>query len=235
MLKSKLRETGVCLHFRTRSLENACYSSTTCPTLSTLFLQSMPKDRPEVTSFLPVFARFYSILLYIVIYRRQKNQTFCRAKFFRRGGGKHGLRAADFTVGGKKSSAAAGGTSPASACFTARFHDEKSALCRRAKCGNFLAVFGRIPGNFHAVFFIIIYRISLGRAAAFFAARGKSCSLLFGKCAIGNFGGMKIAVRRKKISPPTGKRRTDGRSAVKVARMRTLCASCGRFCGGYKM
>lgn len=61
MLKSKLRKTGVYLHLRTRSLENACYSSTTCPTLSTLFLQNVPDCPPEALSFLPRFARFYSI------------------------------------------------------------------------------------------------------------------------------------------------------------------------------
>lgn len=61
MLKSKLRKTGVCRHLRTQSLENACYSSTTCPTLSTLFLQNVPDCPPEALSFLPRFARFYSI------------------------------------------------------------------------------------------------------------------------------------------------------------------------------
>ena len=61
MLKSKLRKTGVYLHLRTQSLENACYSSTTCPTLSTLFLQNVPDCPPEALSFLPRFARFYSI------------------------------------------------------------------------------------------------------------------------------------------------------------------------------
>lgn len=61
MLKSKLRKTGVYLHLSTRSLENACYSSTTCPTLSTLFLQNVPDCPPEALSFLPRFARFYSI------------------------------------------------------------------------------------------------------------------------------------------------------------------------------
>ena len=61
MLKSKLRKTGVYLHLRTRSLENACYSSTTCPTVATLFLQNVPDCPPEALSFLPRFARFYSI------------------------------------------------------------------------------------------------------------------------------------------------------------------------------
>lgn len=61
MLKSKLRKTGVCRHLRTQSLENACYSSTTRPTLSTLFLQNVPDCPPEALSFLPRFAGFYSI------------------------------------------------------------------------------------------------------------------------------------------------------------------------------
>lgn len=86
MLKSKLRKTGVCLHFCTRSPENACYNSTTFPTLSTLFLRSVPVCPPEALSFLPRFARFYSIYLY----RTGRKVHFFRSKiFFVRGAKMH--------------------------------------------------------------------------------------------------------------------------------------------------
>ena len=98
MLKSKLRKTGVYLHLRTRTLENACYSSTTCPTLSTLFLQNVPDCPPEALSFLPRFAGFYSIYYIQAVPKTH----FLQVKNFYSADGK----APGFAVGGQAKAAA---------------------------------------------------------------------------------------------------------------------------------
>ena len=127
MLKSKLRKTGVYLHLRTRSLENACYSSTTCPTLSTLFYKVCPKTVRRSVPFLPRFARFYSILLYI---GGAKTHFFAGKKFFAPPRRKCGFRR-QFSTKTAENSHPAGGKSArfsdvSRACFTAENPREKS-------------------------------------------------------------------------------------------------------------
>lgn len=70
---SKLSKNGRCLHFFAHSAENACYSSTIRPTLSTLFLKSPFSGCPAVASFLPDPARFYS---YYYIFFIDKGRIF---------------------------------------------------------------------------------------------------------------------------------------------------------------
>ena len=170
MLKSKLRKTGVCLHFCTRSPENACYNSTTFPTLSTLFLRSVPVCPPEALSFLPRFARFYSIYLY----RTGRKVHFFGSKiFFVRGAKTHFstgfTKAARCLFRRKKANAGerAGPESGRSAAglFRGR-RRRKAARFGGGFRGSFPVgftsvvhpVFSGFSPRFCTVFFIIIYR-----------------------------------------------------------------------------
>ena len=170
MLKSKLRKTGVCLHFCTRSPENACYNSTTFPTLSTLFLRCVPVCPPEALSFLPRFARFYSIYLY----RTGRKVHFFRSKiFFVRGAKMHFstgfTKAARCLFRRKKANAGERRGSESRGAAAGSFRGR-----RRRKAARFGGGFrGSFPGGFTSavhpvfngfsprfctVFFIIIYR-----------------------------------------------------------------------------
>lgn len=170
MLKSKLRKTGVCLHFCTRSPENACYNSTTFPTLSTLFLRSVPVCPPEALSFLPRFARFYSIYLY----RTGRKVHFFRSKiFFVRGAKMHfstGFTKAAWCLFRRKKANAGerrGSESGRSAAGSFRGRRRRKAArfgggFRGSFPGGFTSavhpVFNGFSPRFCTVFFIIIYR-----------------------------------------------------------------------------
>ena len=170
MLKSKLRKTGVCLHFCTRSPENACYNSTTFPTLSTLFLRSVPVCPPEALSFLPRFARFYSIYLY----RTGRKVHFFRSKiFFVRGAKMHFstgfTKAAGDLFRRKKRMRANGGGRKAEGLRRGYFGAADGGKRRGSEAvsavsfpGGFTSavhpVFSGFSPRFCTVFFIIIYR-----------------------------------------------------------------------------
>ena len=145
MLESKLRKTGVCPHFCTHSLENACYGSTTYPTLSTLFLQSVPEDRPEVSS---ILAPFCTVLFNLIIYRRCENTLFCGQKNFCAAAPKMRFSAAVFDKGGRKFPSRRRENPPASPMFHARVSRRKIRAKNRLATAVFHAVFGQNSRSF---------------------------------------------------------------------------------------
>ena len=197
MLESKLRKTGVCPHFCTHSLENACYGSTTCPTLSTLFYKVCPKTVRRSVPFLPRFARFYSILLYI---GGAKTHFFAGKKFFAPPRRKCGFRRQFSTKAAENSLPVGGKIRPLLRCFTRVFHGGKPAR----KIGWQRRFFTRFSGKIHAVFFIIIYRDFMVRNCPRGRMICRSRLPLCGESADRRFGCPETAVRRWAHSASTG-------------------------------
>lgn len=221
MLKSKLRKTGVYLHLRTRSLENACYSSTTCPTLSTLFLQNVPDCPPEALSFLPRFARFYSIYYIQAVAKTH----FLQVKIFYSADGK----TPGFAVGGRaKAAANFRADRQQRRDFSARFRGATSSGSRA-----YLPVvsgrFGRLfPDVFCVVFFLIIYRTGFTPNGRFRKCRCVLRRQGKNRC----FRTVQNAARQGSASAPSAKRESAGKQAVKTCGFRVSCMA---LADGYKM
>lgn len=228
MLKSKLRKTGVYLHLRTRSLENACYSSTTCPTLSTLFLQNVPDCPPEALSFLPRFARFYSIYYIQAVAKTH----FLQVKIFILPTEKHRvLRSA----GGQKQPQISAQIGSSAAIFPRGFGPLQAAvharICRRFRALRTLVSerFGRLfPDVFCVVFFLIIYRTDFTPNGRFRKCRCALRRQRKNRC----FRTVQNAARQGSASAPSAKRESY---VSETPQTPWFCLSCAGFVFGYKM
>lgn len=221
MLKSKLRKTGVYLHLRTQSLENACYSSTTCPTLSTLFLQNVPDCPPEALSFLPRFARFYSIYYIQAVAKTH----FLQVKNFIPPTEKHRvLRAA----GGQKQPQISAQIGSSAAIFPRGFGALKAAVHARISAA-VSERFGRLfPDVFYVVFFLIIYRAGFTPNGRFDKCRCVLRRQRKNRC----FRTVQNAARQGSASAPSAKRESY---VSETPQTPWFCLSCVGFVFGYKM
>ncbi len=227
MLKSKLRKTGVYLHLRTRSLENACYSSTTCPTLSTLFLQNVPDCPPEALSFLPRFARFYSIYYIQAVPKTH----FLQVKNFYSADGK----APGFAGGGRaKAAANFRADRQQRRDFSARFRGVESSGSR-AHPPPFPSVSDACFRMFFALFSSLLYIEQVSRRTDVFANADASCG---GKRRTGvsaqfkTLHGMEAQARRRQSENLTfpKRRKPHGFAClVLVLFSGTRCSGCGTF------
>lgn len=227
MLKSKLRKTGVYLHLRTRTLENACYSSTTCPTLSTLFLQNVPDCPPEALSFLPRFAGFYSIYYIQAVAKTH----FLQVKIFIPPTEKHRvLRSA----GGQKQPQISAQIGSSAAIFSARFRTAASSGSR-AHPPPFPSVSDACFRMFFASFSSLLYIEQVSRRTDVFANADAPCG---GKGRTGvsaqfkTLHGREAQARRRQSENLTfSKRRKPHGFAclVLVLFLGTRCSGCGMF------
>lgn len=220
MLKSKLRKTGVYLHLRTRTLENACYSSTTCPTLSTLFLQNVPDCPPEALSFLPRFARFYSIYYIQAVAKTH----FLQVKIFIPPTEKHRVLRSAGGQSGRKF--------PRRSAAAPRFFRAVSDRCKQRFTRASAAVserFGRLfPDVFYVVFFLIIYRAGFTPNGRFRKCRCVLRRQGKNRC----FRTVQNAARQGSASAPSAKQESY---VSETPQTPWFCLSCAGFVFGYKM
>lgn len=209
------------------------------PLCQHFFYKVCPKTVRRSVPFLPRFARFYSILLYI---GGAKTHFFAGKKIFAPPRRKCGFRRQFSTKAAENSHPAGGKIRPLFRCFTRVFHGGKSAR----KIGWQRRFFTRFSGKIHAVFFIIIYRFYGAKLSARphdlplpFTALQRGRGQAFRLCrncraAAGAFrvGGKRRCRRRQQAFPQGGK--TELRlHAPHVPRV--LHAACGGFPVRYKM
>lgn len=215
------------------------------PLCQHFFCKVCPKTVRRPVSFLPRFARFYSILLYI---GGAKTHFFAGKKFFASPHRKCGFRRQFSTKAAENSHPAAGKIRPLLRCFTRVFHGGKSAR----KIGWQRRFFARFSGKIHAVFFIIIYRDSIARNCPRGCMICRSRLPLCGDGADRRFGCAETAARRRAHSASAGNadavgggrrsRRTAKQSFACTRRMyRVFCtplvvvSPCGTRCRGAGM
>lgn len=171
-----------------------------------------------------ILARICAVLFNLIIYRGQKTHTFRGAKFFRRGGMKMRLFAADFAVGGRSFPRERALSADADRRFHAHVSrgktDADGRENRQGFSRGFRAKFGWISGKIHAVFFIIIYSEFAARAGAFFPPRREVPSAEKRQAHSRTFS------RRKNCRAAASRFSADGKSDG--ARTRGAASRCGR-------
>ena len=167
------------------------------PLCQHFFYKVCPKTVRRSVPFLPRFARFYSILLYI---GGAKTHFFAGKKIFAPPRRKCGFRRQFSTKAAENSHPAGGKIRPLFRCFTRVFHGGKSAR----KIGWQRRFFTQFSGKIYAVFFIIIYIDSMVRNCP----RGRMiCRSRLPLCSEGadrRFDCAETAVRRRAHSASAG-------------------------------
>lgn len=227
MLKSKLRKTGVYLHLRTRSLENACYSSTTCPTLSTLFFAKCAR-LPSGGAI--ILAPFCTILFNLLYTGGCENTLFAGKNFYSADGKTPG-----FAVGGRaKAAANFRADRQQRRDFSARFRTAASSGSR-AHPPPFPSASDACFRMFFTLFSPLLYIEQVSRRTDVFANADASCG---GKGRTGvsaqfkTLHGREAQARRRQSENLTfpKRRKPHGFAClVLVLFLSTRCSGCGMF------
>lgn len=204
------------------------------------FLQSVPEDRPEVSS---ILAPFCTVLFNLIIYRRCENTLFCGQKIFCAAAPKMRFSAAVFDKGGRKFPSRRRENPPASPMFHARVSRRKIRAKNRLATAVFHAVFGQNSCSFLHYYIERFYGAKLSARPHDlplpFAALRRGCGQAFRLCrncraAAGAFrvDGKRRCRRRQQALPQ------DGKAELRLHAPyvpRVLHAACGGFPARHKM
>lgn len=180
----------------------------------------MPDCPPEALSFLPRFARFYSIYYIQAVAKTH----FLQVKIFIPPTEKHRvLRSA----GGQKQPQISAQIGSSAAIFPRGFGPLQAAVHARIR-RRFRALRTLVSGCFYVVFFLIIYRAGFTPNGRFRKCRCVLRRQGKNRC----FRTVQNAARQGSASAPSAKRESAGKQAVKTCGFRVSCMA---LADGYKM